>query len=218
MSLYISGPPRADPPTNPPTNPVDPPGPRPCGESVKRGRRSMQTWAERDWRRTEPPAKTFVLRPPGVPGARERVASRRGRFDARGRRHGAWRVAPSGEPVGAPAGLGRTTGSRGRLGVWPASTGPWPVCAAGIDVDLTKSPLFVRTGESAGPVCMGFFLPPPSTHTKSCPQNDFCTAQRLRAKSDLRWGRRIYVERATRPRLGSPLLHPFHTWQATCPS
>lgn len=75
-------------PTPQPTRST-PPGPRPCGESVKRGRRSMQTWAERDWRRTEPPAKTFVLRPPRVPGARERVASRRGRFDARGRRHGA---------------------------------------------------------------------------------------------------------------------------------
>lgn len=180
----------------------------------------MQTCAERDWRRTGPPARPFVRRPPGgVPGAREpRVPGPRSLAPGPVRRPGQAAWVASGEPVGAPVGLGRTTGPSGGLGVWPASTGPWPVGAAGIDVDSTKSPLFVRTGECAGPVCMGIFLPPPSTHTKSCPQNDFCTAQRLRPKSDLRWGRRIYVERATRPRLGSPLLHPFHTWQATCPS
>ena len=156
------------------------------------------------------------IRPSTAGGARSQGARSLAPGPVRRPGQAAW--VASGEPVGAPVGLGRTTGPSGGLGVWPASTGPWPVGAAGIDVDSTKSPLFVRTGECAGPVCMGIFLPPPSIHTKSCPQNDFCTAQRLRPKSDLRWGRRIYVERATRPRLGSPLLHPFHTWQATCPS
>ena len=209
---YISGPPPADPPARPPR------GRGPAVNQYSEGREACRRARSGVGGELGHPHRHSSVDRLGVPGARDRVASRRGLFDARGRRHGAWRVVPGGEPVGAPAGLGRTTGSSGGLGVEPASTGRWPVGAAGIDVDLTKSPLFVRTGESAGPVCMGFFLPPPLVHTGSCPRNDFCTAQRLRPGSALRWGRRIYVERATRLRLGSPLLHPFHTWQATCPS
>src|SRR5699024_9360824 len=142
----------------------------------------------------------------GEPGARDRGGSPRGRFDARGRGHGAWRAVPGAKPVRAPSGLGRTTASTGCREVEPAAAARWPVGAAGVDGEVTKSAVCVGTGESAGPVCMGFFLPPPLVHTESCPRNDFCTAQRLRRGSDLRWGRRIYVEKATRLRLGSPLL------------
>lgn len=80
---------------------------------------------------------------------------------------------------------------------------------AEIDLNLAKSPLCGRSGESAGPVCMGFFLPPPSSHTDWAPQNDFCTAQRLWPKPFPQRGRRIYEEGSS-PGLGwnSPLLTP----------